>query len=638
MVDSGKHNRKRITSIKPTKSQLNALEKLKRMDLGLHVIWGERGIPSHLCGIVSDEMGEEPEKAAGKFLSEHFKLFKMKERLEDLTFFRKIDSLGGSHVVFQQFINEFPVYNAFTSVHMDKNNRINKIDICYHPDLFVELPKDKGISQKEAIRIAIDTLNAKKRVAGTAFAEQVIYPKNEIYYAAWKVAVCLINPLEEWYVFLDLNEGNILDILDVLLRATGKGRVFIPNPVVALGDIKLTAESEIPDRAYTDVVLKDLDGSGYLSGPYVDTRTTPNRAKERDLIYNYSRSDPGFKEVMVYYHIDEAQRYIQNLGFTNLCRKTIKVNVLGDFVDNSYYNPETRELTFGTWYIDDAEDADIILHEYCHVMLDEQVPGFGLNWNTCPIAEGFCDFFAACFFAEINGGFNRECIGDWNGVGKIGDCVSRVDSKKHYPEDFLGLDSCDRDGEIWSASLWDIYLQMGGASKIKAKRLVARDNAIRLIIESNFNLNLNSRFEDAADAIIIADKSIYDGAYEHLIREVLVKRGILFPLVKVKVQAKVEPDMVNVGSILTFSINLTNTGEIVWKNAKIIVSIHNENHQMVKKLIKRINNMQVGKPKSIRISWQIPKRLKKGEYTYTVSAYYSRKKTGSVEGKFMVIA
>ncbi len=85
--------------------------------------------------------------------------------------------------------------------------------------------------------------------------------------------------------------------------------------------------------------------------------------------------------------------------------------------------------------------------------------------------------------------------------------MSRVDSKKHYPEDFLGLDSCDRDGEIWSATLWDIYLQMGGASRIKSKRLAARDNAIRLVIESNFNLNLNSMFGDAADGIIIADKN-----------------------------------------------------------------------------------------------------------------------------------
>ncbi|MCX9084041.1 MAG: M36 family metallopeptidase [Candidatus Methanoperedens sp.] len=623
--------------MKPSRSQQHVLEKLKRLDMSLHVIWGKRGIPSHLCGILSVEMEEYPEKVARKFISEHFKLFKMKESLEDLTFIRNIESLGGSHVVFQQFVNELPVYNAFTSVHMDKNNRINKIDICYHPDLFVELPLEKGISQEDAIRIAIDTLNAQKRVVGAVFGEQVIYPKHNKYYVAWKVAVPLIDPIEEWHVFLDCKTGNILDILDALLKATGRGRVFIPNPVVALRDRKLTAESEIPGRAYTDVVLNDLDNSGYLRGPYVDTCTTPNRAKEPDLIFNYSRSDPGFKEVMVYYHIDEAQRYIRSLGFTNLCSKTIKVNVHGDFVDNSYYNPDTRELIFGTWYIDDAQDADIILHEYCHVMLDEQVPGFGHNWNTCPIAEGFGDFFAACFFTEINGGFNRECVGDWNGIGKIGDCVSRVDSKKHYPEDFLGLDSCDRDGEIWSASLWDIYLQMGGASKVKTRRLAARNNSIRLIIESNFNLNINSRFEDAADAIIIADKNIYDGAYEHLIREVLVKRGILLPLIKVEMKAEAEPYVVRVGRKVIFSINLINAGEVVWKKAKIVISIYKEKNLIVKKLVKRINNMQVGMPKSIEKTWRIAKRSKTGEYRYTVIAYYSRKKIGSVDDKFMVI-
>ncbi|GFO95859.1 peptidase, partial [groundwater metagenome] len=251
--------------------------------------------------------------------------------------------------------------------------------------------------------------------------------------------------------------------------------------------------------------------------------------------------------------------------------------------------------------------------------------------------EGFCDFFAACFFAEINEGFNRECVGDWNGIGKIGDCVGRVDSKKHYPEDFLGLDSCDRDGEIWSASLWDIYLQMGGASKIKAKRLAARDNAIRLVIESNFNLNINSKFEDAADAIIIADKNIYDGAHEHLIREVLVKRGILFPLVRLEMRAKAEPYLLQAGSILTFLIYVTNAGEVVWKRARIVISIYDQKHIRVKKLVKRINNIQVGTQKSIERSWRIPKRSKTGEYNYTVSAYYNRKKIGSASGEFRVM-
>lgn len=621
--------------LKPTKSQLDALEKLKRLDRSLHVIWSKRGIPSHLCGILSVEIGEDPERMARKFLLDNLKLFKIKENLKDLTLIKKVDSLGGCHVLFQQFVDELPVYNAFTSVHMDKKNLLKKVDVCYYPDLNIE-PWEKIILKEEAIRIAIDFLNAKKRLSEKVSGELVIYPKKEKHYAAWKITVPFINPIEEWNVFLDCKNGRILDILDVLLKATGRGRVFIPNPVVALGDSNLTAESEIPDSAYSTVALKELDGSGYLRGAYVDTCSTPNRAKEQDLTFNYKRNDPRFKEVMAYYHIDEAQRYIQSLGFTNCCNRPIKVNVHGDFVDNSYYNTDTKELTFGRWYIDDAEDADIILHEYCHAILDEQVPGFGLNWNTCPIAEGFGDFFAACFFAEINDGFNRECIGDWNGIGKIGNCVSRVDSKKHYPEDYLGIDSCDRDGEIWSAALWDMYLRMGGASRIKAKRLVARDNALRLIIESNFYLNIDSGFEDAADAIIIADKNIYNGASEHLIREVLVKRGILFPLVRIEIEVEAEPHAVHAGKVLTFLVNLANSGEVAWKKAKIIISIYDENGLLKKKLIKRINNVQTGMQKLIEKPWQVPKRLEKGDYSFKAGAYYSRKKVGLAEGNFTI--
>lgn len=125
----------------------------------------------------------------------------MKENLSDLTLIKKTDSLGGCHVVFQQFVYELPIYNAFTSVHMDKNNLVKKVDICYHPDLYVE-HCEKGISQEEAIRIAIDALNGEKRLAGKVSGEHIIYPKNDKYHATWKVAVPLINPVEEWHVFL----------------------------------------------------------------------------------------------------------------------------------------------------------------------------------------------------------------------------------------------------------------------------------------------------------------------------------------------------------------------------------------------------------------------------------------------------
>lgn len=40
---------------------------------------------------------------------------------------------------------------------------------------------------------------------------------------------------------------------------------------------------------------------------------------------------------------------------------------------------------------------------------------------------------------------------------------------------------------------------------------------------------------------------------------------------------------------------------------------------------------------SIEKSWRIPKRLKTGEYSYAVSAYYSRKKIGGAAGEFRVL-
>ncbi len=107
---------------------------------------------------------------------------------------------------------------------------------------------------------------------------------------------------------------------------------------------------------------------------------------------------------------------------------------------------------------------------------------------------------------------------------------------------------------------------------------------------------------------------------------------------RVEIQVGVEPHAVMVGSFLTFLVNLTNAGEVVWKRAKIVISIHNGKNLMVKKLVKRINNIQVGMQKLIKRPWRVPKKLKKGRYSYTVSAYYSRKKIGEAAGEFMIAA
>ena len=102
--------------------------------------------------------------------------------------------------------------------------------------------------------------------------------------------------------------------------STGTGRVFLPNPVADLQDQTLTdrKDADYPalQPAYHIVVLTNLDGSGNLRGDwaYVRSSTGP-LAFSADNTFRYDRKDDRFEQVMAYYWVTEAQKYIQSLGF-----------------------------------------------------------------------------------------------------------------------------------------------------------------------------------------------------------------------------------------------------------------------------------------------------------------------------------
>ena len=120
-----------------------------------------------------------------------------------------------------------------------------------------------------------------------------------------------------------------------------------------------------------------------LTGPFV--RITNIEAPDaesfistsRDFIF--TRDQQGFESVMVYFHIDRNQRYIQSLGFNNVNNRQIQADPHGfPGMDNSHYMPNPMgagSLAFGEGGVDDAEDADIILHEYGHAIQDNQTNG-----------------------------------------------------------------------------------------------------------------------------------------------------------------------------------------------------------------------------------------------------------------------
>ena len=491
------------------------------------ILWNKKGIVSLIDGAITIPITKDIDESVRHFLMEYSALFGNKKDISDLKFTNKSYDHDTYHIKYQQVYQKIPVLYAYISIHLNSEFKIVMIKNNYR--LFIEMDTEAilnaGLPKEKAIEIAQEYLNAETRLKRDSVADVVIIPKDDQFYLTWEVIVALKNPPEGHHIYVDVRNGDIIKKMDIFRKkSTGKGNVFIPNPVVALKNLNITPESNIPEDAYIKVVLKGLNNSGFLSGEYVDTINTPGRAFEPSLLFFYKRGDTRFCEVMAYYHIDSCQRYIQELGFQNVCSKQIKVNAYAEGV-GSYFDSDTQEIAFGTGMPPDAEDADIIIHEYAHAILDDQVPYLSMTDEGCAITEGFADFLAACFFSEENEGFNREAVGDWNGIGMIQHCIRRVDNQKYYPENFLGVMRCDADGEIWSAALWDLYLVLGGNSEDKDKRLKARNRSISLVIDSHFYLNPLSKFFDGAEAIITANKLLYKGIDDEKIRGVLVKRG-----------------------------------------------------------------------------------------------------------------
>ncbi|HEY9246579.1 MAG TPA: M36 family metallopeptidase, partial [Candidatus Methanoperedens sp.] len=415
----------------------------------------------------------------------------------------------------------------FTSVHLNEESRIIMITNNYHPVIPLDTKTilDRGISKEKAIEIVKPLHKTEARLARDISAELAVYPKDSEFYLVWEVSIALKGPSEGYHVYVNVDDGKIINTINVFKRkSTGKGSVFIPNPVIALKDSSPSPESDIPEDFYTTVVLRGLDGSGFLRGEYVDTCETPNRAYETSLLFYYKRGDSRFCEVMAYYHIDTFQRYIQKLGFKDICNGPVRVNAFGEGVD-SFFDTDTGVITYGAMGIPDAEDADIIIHEYSHAIVECQAPYLGLTNEGAAIEQGFGDFMATCYFSEEGDGFNRECMGDWSGINNKLHCVRRVDNQKYYPENFLGVMNNDSDGEIWSAALWDMYLALGGNSEEKDIRIKSRDRSIKLVLESNFFLNPLSKFVDGAEAVIRANKHLYKGNDEEKIKGIFIKRG-----------------------------------------------------------------------------------------------------------------
>jgi hypothetical protein len=307
----------------------------------------------------------------------------------------------------------------------------------------------------------------------------------------------------------------------------GGGTVFLPNPVADLQDQSLTDQKDADyarlQPAYHGVTLTNLDGSGYLRGDWATiVSETGIAAFSPTNTFNYSRHQDEFEQVMAYYWVTEAQNYLQRLGFgsgtfrpVNKEPQRVRINQWG--ADNSFFTDKKDELRFGKGGVDDAEDAEVILHEYGHAIQDsQQTPfGFGFSPEAGSIGEGFSDYWAVTVSMLIAPTADPACVADWDSVSytsTVPHCLRRVDANLHYPQDLNGR--VHHDGQIWSRALWDIRSALGN---------VAADTAI---IEAQFDMP-NPTMPQLAGRTVAVAKQLYGNGAATKVKAAFIARGIL---------------------------------------------------------------------------------------------------------------
>jgi hypothetical protein len=231
--------------------------------------------------------------------------------------------------------------------------------------------------------------------------------------------------------------------------------VFDPNPVNTLNDNYLTdqGDANYPDvrDAYFRETLLGIKkkGSGAstvyrLIGPYVkmldlkassvhgcmngqnEVRKAPPTNSDGRFLFN--RSQSGFEHTNVYHHLDRSQRHIKSLGFDDLWSMPIRVDAHAFTIDNSFYcgSPVgAGYLAFGDGGVDDAEDTDVVLHEYGHALQDNASNGRYLaSGQTGAMGEGFGDYWS--FSGKPTGPW-ADCFAEWDADAR---CLRKLNKNK----------------------------------------------------------------------------------------------------------------------------------------------------------------------------------------------------------------
>jgi hypothetical protein len=452
----------------------------------------------------------------------------------DLQLLRRQQTPGGTYLTFVQTYRNTPIHGTLVKLKVNPDGSI--------PFLMDNLLKGWQAPRTDEASFSLSEAQLQVRLQKQwgAFEHQlqpVWFAREGRLLAAYRSHSHARQSTESYELILHARSGQELQRQSLTAYhshattsdTSGQGRLFMPNPCtragVDYGDLFANNDDlHLPIfETYMDTVdLLDIRYDGqrfYLEGPYVEVidYAPPSLApvSSPDGTFFYRRDESGFEDVMGYYHIDSYQRYVQSLGYTDL-DSLISIDTHAGTADQSSFSTNMR-ISYGTNYgasnehVDDAEDADVIVHEYGHALAHMAAPNTRSGNQRRGLEEGYCDYFAAAYSYDMRDDFGWEKLFNWDGHNEFWDGRSAVSTRKFQPSGF----GIYQYAEIWASAMMRLRLDIGG------------EVTDRLQLEMLYGNVRNMTFYDAYLLVQQADQALYQGVHEAQIREQFCEAEVL---------------------------------------------------------------------------------------------------------------
>jgi hypothetical protein len=438
-----------------------------------------------LPGIIREKSEESPEAIAASFINSHLNQLRV-SNAGQVQYVKTIKSLTDKHVIYQQVCQDVPVYNSYINICINGSNEIYGVMTNIHEN--VNISTAHSMSAEDAIALVLREYDEElSRMSSTGnIMKFVVYNADTIPTVCWMVEYYSAKDHIGRRVFVDATTGRIQAVEYTGTHSAGGGtaKVFNPDPITKERNNNLLTASTLQPDTYIDVTLEDLDGPGEdgryrIRGKYAIsweyTYHEPAPAHEPTPDFDYDKSQPGFQEANIYYHIDTFRRYIDDLGFEPTfgypASDAIKYDAHAYGTNEAAYFSHNIEpyILFGDGGNASGEDQDVIIHEYTHAVHDALMDGISFIGDQRGISEGSADYIAVSYrnTLESSGIYQPGRVFPWNQSDEYTDQQNPPRYVYDYNEEIANSQDHEdysnwqgfvdyKRGTIWARALMDL--------------------------------------------------------------------------------------------------------------------------------------------------------------------------------------